>query len=126
MQEWFDTIAASGALPADASRHLDEHGFIVLPGPVPPREFERLADAYDGAATSAGADDVRVGSTTTRVNDFVNRGAEFDALYIFPPLLAACCHVIGESFKLSSLHARTLRPHTPCAGFARRRPARLG
>jgi ectoine hydroxylase-related dioxygenase (phytanoyl-CoA dioxygenase family) len=47
------------------------------------------------------------------VNDFVNRGAAFDDLYVFPPLLEACCRVIGQPFKLSSLHARTLRPHVP-------------
>lgn len=57
--------------------------------------------------------DLRVGSTSTRVSDFVNRGKEFDGLYIFPPLLDACCRVIGRPFKLSSLQARTLRPHTP-------------
>ena len=33
-------------------------------------------------------------------------------LYVFPPLLQACCRIIGGDFKLSSLHARTLRPHT--------------
>jgi ectoine hydroxylase-related dioxygenase (phytanoyl-CoA dioxygenase family) len=32
---------------------------------------------------------------------------------VFPPLLGACCRVIARPFKLSSLHARTLRPHTP-------------
>jgi ectoine hydroxylase-related dioxygenase (phytanoyl-CoA dioxygenase family) len=56
---------------------------------------------------------LRVGSTSTRVSDFVNRGREFDGLYVFPPLLDACCRVIGRPFKLSSLQARTLRPHTP-------------
>jgi hypothetical protein len=69
--------------------------------------------AYDAAVASAAADDVKIGSTTTRVSDFVNRGAEFDPLFTFPPLLEACCHVIGRPFKLSSLHARTLRPHSP-------------
>ena len=43
----------------------------------------------------------------------MNRGPEFDSLYMFPPLLEACCLVIGRSFKLSSLHARTVRPCTP-------------
>ena len=43
----------------------------------------------------------------------MNRGPEFDPLYMFPPLLEACCLVIGRPFKLSSLHARTVRPCTP-------------
>ena len=56
---------------------------------------------------------MRVGSTTTRVTDFVNRSSEFDDLYVCSPLLEACCHLIGRSFKLSSLQARTLRPDVP-------------
>ena len=100
-------------LPMDAVSGIQERGFVVLPGPVPSERMELLADAYTGAVASATGDDVRIGSASTRVSDFVNRGAEFDNLYVFPPLLEACCRVIGGPFKLSSLHARTLRPHTP-------------
>ena len=81
--------------------------------------MERLVDAYTAAMASATGDDIRVGSTSTRVSDFVNRGAEFDDLYVFPPLLEACCRVIGRPFKLSSLHARTLRPRHARPGTAR-------
>jgi ectoine hydroxylase-related dioxygenase (phytanoyl-CoA dioxygenase family) len=48
-----------------------------------------------------------------RASDFVNRGSGFEALYVFPPLLEACCRVIGRPFKLSSFHARTLRSGAP-------------
>jgi ectoine hydroxylase-related dioxygenase (phytanoyl-CoA dioxygenase family) len=113
MDDWFSALAAADALKPDDARALDERGFIVLPGPVPAARLRPLSDAYDAAAATAAPDDVKVGSTTTRVNDFVNRGAEFDALYIYPPLLSACGRVIGRPFKLSSLHARTLRPHMP-------------
>jgi hypothetical protein len=71
-----------------------------------------LADAYTAILASATGDDLRVGSTSTRVGDFVNRGAEFDDVYVFPPLLEACRLVIGRPFKLSSLTGRTLRSHT--------------
>ncbi|HYE86335.1 MAG TPA: hypothetical protein VEA16_08265, partial [Vicinamibacterales bacterium] len=60
--------------------------------------------------------DIKVGSETTRVTDFVNRGSEFDSIWLFPPLLDACAQVIGLGFKLSALHARTLRPHTRGSG----------
>ena len=69
-----------------------------------------LSDAYDAAVASATGDDIRIGSASTRVSDFVNRGAEFDGLYVFPPLIDACSRVIARPFKLSSLHARTVRP----------------
>ena len=97
----------------DAASQLQERGFVVLPGPVPSDRVERLANAYTAAVASATVDDVKIGSTSTRVSDFVNRGPEFDPLYMFPPLLEACCLVIGRPFKLSSLQARTVRPCMP-------------
>ena len=113
MVDWFDSLASSTALSADADSDLHLQGFEVLPGPVPCDRIEWLADAYTAAVSAATGADVRIGSTSTRVSDFVNRGEAFDALYIFPPLLDACRRVIGRPFKLSSLVARTLRPHAP-------------
>lgn len=106
-------MAGAVRLSEDAGAALQERGFVVLPGPVPSEGMARLAAAYDAVMSSATEPDLRVGSTTTRVNDLVNRGAEFDALYVFPPLLNACARVIGQPFKLSSLVARTLRPRMP-------------
>jgi hypothetical protein len=113
MFDWFSTLAAGSELPMDAASELQERGFIVLPGPVPSERMEQLADAYTAAMASATGDDIRIGSTSTRVSDFVNRGAEFDGLYTFPPLLEACCRVIGRPFKLSSLLGRILRSQSP-------------
>jgi hypothetical protein len=113
MVDWFETLAARSELPAEAASELQQRGFIVLPGLVPPGQMERLTGAYTAAMSSASGPDLRIGSTSTRVSDFVNRGPAFDGLYVFPPLLDACCRVIGRPFKLSSLQARTLRPHTP-------------
>jgi len=92
-----------------AASELEERGFVVLPGMVAAESLERLTTAYTEAVTSATGDDIRVGSTSTKVSDFVNRGAAFDNIYLFPPLLEACWQVIGGPFKLSSFHARTLR-----------------
>jgi len=97
----------------DAASELRERGFTVVPGAVPGDRIDALAAAYDAAIASAAADDVRIGSTTTRVTDFVNRGAAFDDLYVFPPLLEACRLVIGPDFKLSSLQARAVRAGAP-------------
>src|SRR5262245_25778912 len=79
-----------------------------------PRESLKTLDAaYEAAFASARGDDLRVGSTSTRLTDFVNRGPVFDELYVFPPLLEACRHVIGSRFKLSSFNGRTLRAGSP-------------
>lgn len=61
----------------------------------------------------AAVEDVRIGPTTTKVDDFINRGAQFDELYISAPILEAACHVIQQPFMLSAMLARTLRPRSP-------------
>ena len=113
MDDVFNIIATGKELRPTDARDLHERGFVVLSGPMPAEKMEKVSGAYDSIVALANADDVHTGSTTTRVNDFVNRGDEFDTLYVFAPLLEACCRVIGRDFKLSSMHARTLRPHTP-------------
>ena len=95
-------------MTAEQAEELSERGFVVLPRVVP--RPDALANAYDAAVALAAEDDVREGSTSTRVTDFVNRGPEFDDVYVFPQLLQACRRIIGTSFKLSSFHARTVRP----------------
>ena len=109
MSDWFSTLAEGNELSVHAAEELEARGFVVLPSMVP-ESMERLTTAYTEAVTSATGDDIRVGSTSTKVCDFVNRGTAFDQLYVLPPLLEACWQVIGGPFKLSSFHARTLRP----------------
>jgi ectoine hydroxylase-related dioxygenase (phytanoyl-CoA dioxygenase family) len=77
---------------------------------VPAESLDSLAHAYDRGMTEADSVDVREGRTTVRVHDFVNRGMEFDPLYVYVPLLDACCQVIGRPFKLSAMLGRTLLP----------------
>lgn len=112
MDDWFSIIDARCKLSASAVQDLREVGFVVIPGPVAPGRLAQFAEAYDSAVACAASDDVSIGSSTTRVNDFVNRGPEFDELYIYAPILEACCHIIGQPFKLSTMHARTVRPYS--------------
>src|SRR5262249_44131199 len=103
---------AESELPPDAARQLREIGFVVMPGPEIPGGWARLSQAYDRAVLTADPRDVSIRSST-RVHDFVNRGPEFDGLYVYRPVLAACCRIIGLPFKLSMLLARTLEPGAP-------------
>ena len=113
MDTWFASISAETKLSSEAACALDTDGFIVLPGPALGTSPAELAHLYDEAVSRAAPDDIKVGSTTTRVRDFVNRDAAFDELYLYPPMLQACCRVIEQPFKLSTVHARTLRARTP-------------
>ena len=110
MDDWFNEIAASCALSTDVEHELLTSGFVIIPGPLTAPHLEQLTQAYDAAVAGAAPADVRIGSTTIRVHDFVNRGPAFDELYIYGPILKACCRVIGQPFKLSSLLARTVLP----------------
>jgi len=108
----YQVIAGQSQLPADDAVQLRDDGFVVIPGPATPGGVEQLCKAYDRAVATADPADIRV-STSTRVTDFVDRGAEFDSIYMFPSLLAACCLIIGQPFKLSGTRARTLEPGAP-------------
>jgi ectoine hydroxylase-related dioxygenase (phytanoyl-CoA dioxygenase family) len=96
---------------------LEERGFVVLDRAIASIKLARIAKSYDEAVRAAAPADIRVGSQTTRVTDFVNRGPDFDAIYVLPPLLEICRHIIGADFRLSSFHARTLRPQTSAGNW---------
>jgi ectoine hydroxylase-related dioxygenase (phytanoyl-CoA dioxygenase family) len=113
MDHWFSSIAAEIQLLPSAVCDLQDKGFAIIPGPVPMAKLTELANTYDQAVLQAKHDDISVGGSTTRVSDFVNRSSVFDDLYVHPPVLEACRRVIGQPFKLSTMHARTLRPRTP-------------
>jgi hypothetical protein len=112
MNDWYKEIASSSELPGRVLRELLDSGFAVIPGPLASGRLAQFARAYDSAVAGASPPDVSVGSTTTRVHGLVNRGPEFDELYLYRPILEACCRVICRPFKLSSLLARTVRPHS--------------
>src|ERR1017187_6354966 len=94
-------------------RDLRTDGFVIVPGPVVKAKLAHLASSYDQAVLQADPSDISGGGSTIRVTDFVNRSPEFDDLYVYLPVLEACCRVIEQPFKLSTMHARTLRPRTP-------------
>jgi ectoine hydroxylase-related dioxygenase (phytanoyl-CoA dioxygenase family) len=102
--------AMTHALPAHAAEALREEGYTVLPGPVAPEEIAELQSSYDAACAQAAPEDVGLGRASTRVTDFVNRGPEFDCIYTWLLALYAARQVIQGPFRLSAMHARTLRP----------------
>ncbi len=108
----FQQIRAGSTLPSQSVRQLTEAGFIIVPGPVSGDRFNELTAAYDKVMAVAAGPDFKIGSSTTRMLDLLSYGSVFDDIYLYPPLLEACSHFIGESFKLSSFLARTLRAGT--------------
>jgi len=117
MEDWFSLINAGCELSANAAQSLNDAGFVVIPSLIAPDKLARLSAAYDSAFATASFDDVRVGTTTTRLNGFVNLGSEFDELYVCRALLKACGQTLRQPFKLSSMLGRTLRPHAQAEGL---------
>jgi len=119
MDAWYNALVETRALTLETMRALDEEGFIVIPGNIASDTLPRLEAAYDASVKNADSADRHDGRTgaTTRVNDFVNRDPVFDGLYVHPPVLDACCRIIGRPFKLSTMHARTLNPHSAPQGL---------
>ena len=103
MDNTFTVLAAAAVLDRDLATALDECGFVVMPGSIPPGQIPQLQVEYDAAVAGAIAADMAIGRTTTRVDDFVNRGPAFDPVYTFSPARSACCRIIGRTFRLSAL-----------------------
>ena len=87
MDDWFKLIDGSCDLWSRAVQDLSDVGFVVIPGPVAPDRLAQFAEAYDSAEAGSVSDDISIGSSTTRVDDFVNRGPEFDSPYVYEPVL---------------------------------------
>ena len=113
VDDWFQQICSGNTLPTQSLRQLVESGLVVVPGPLSGDPFNELTAAYDEVMAVAAGSDFKIASSTTRVSDLLNYASVFDDVYLYPSLLEACSHIIGEPFKLSSFLARTLRGGTP-------------
>src|SRR4051812_6528066 len=92
MDEWFKAMAVVRSLPEDVAQRLRVDGYVVIKYPfrINASQLGKLNDA----AVVAHPDDVSVRSSTS-ISDFVNHGRAFDEIYVYGPLLASCCEVIG-------------------------------
>ncbi len=105
-------IRSHDQLPAEVARQLIDFGFVIISGPHSSQRHDQLAAAYDQMMSVATGPNYKVASATTRLSDVLNYGPVFDDIFLYPPLLEACAHIIDEPFKLSSFLARTLRPNS--------------
>jgi Phytanoyl-CoA dioxygenase (PhyH) len=95
-------------------RQLDDLGYLVLPGFVPPRLLaellERVETLWELEGDDAGSE-FRPEPGTRRLANLVDKGAVFAELVAMPEILECVEHVIGPNYKLSSLNARSANPH---------------
>jgi hypothetical protein len=95
-------------------RQLDELGYLVLPGFMPPSLVAGLRDRVEALWAQEGSEagaEFRREPGTRRLANLVDKGAIFAELVATPQVLACIEHVIGPDYKLSSLNARSTNPN---------------
>src|SRR4051812_20817306 len=90
-------------------RQLDDLGYVVLPGFMPPPLLaalrERVETLWALEGDHAGSE-FRPEPGTRRLANLVDKGAVFASLVTMPEILECIEHVIGPNYKLSSFNAR--------------------
>ena len=94
---------------------LDTDGFLVLEDFVSAQDLEALRDRihrlFEELGERAGFE-FKQEPQTDRLANLIDYDEIFQRAVAFPKLLACVAHVLGSDFKLSSLNARSARPHT--------------
>lgn len=104
-------------MPLDraAQERLDADGFLVLDDVVDATQLDalqsRILRLFDELGSRAGFE-FKQEPQTDRLANLVDYDAIFRWAIAVPEVLAAVGHVLGPEFKLSSLNARSARPHS--------------
>ena len=96
-------------------QQLDEQGFVVLEGAIPPDLLQglraRIAEVFDEEGDRAGQE-FRTEPHAHRLANLVDKGEVFRRAIVLPAVLEGVRHVLGPDIKLSSLNARSADPHS--------------
>jgi ectoine hydroxylase-related dioxygenase (phytanoyl-CoA dioxygenase family) len=97
-------------------RHLDEQGFLVLPGLMTAELLATLRRRIDELFAEEGefaGSEFKQEPGARRLANLVNKGRVFEEVILTPEVLDAMAHVLGPRFKLSSVNARSADPFSP-------------
>ncbi|HLH17177.1 MAG TPA: phytanoyl-CoA dioxygenase family protein [Bryobacteraceae bacterium] len=98
-----------------ARRQLDEQGYLILPGLIPPAMLEALRRRVDELFAEEGDRagwEFKTEPGARRLANLVDKGEIFERVILMPEVLEAMECVLGPRFKLSSLNVRSADPHT--------------
>ncbi|MDA0334081.1 MAG: phytanoyl-CoA dioxygenase family protein [bacterium] len=119
-----EALAQLGAMPGlltDEERaHLDEQGYLPLPGILSPAQVQTLRARFEELVAEEGDEagsEVHQEAGTNRLSDLVNKGACFEICFTHPKVLACIRHVLGHSLRLSSLNGRAALPGAGLQGL---------
>ncbi len=101
------------SLSEGEKRRLDEEGYLLLDGFLDRAPLAvlktRLEELFDAEGETAGAE-FKQEPGCRRLANLVDKGEIFVQVIAMPRLLAYVRHVLGPDIKLSSLHARSVKP----------------
>ncbi len=102
-------------LSSEERDRLDADGYLVLQDFVTPDDLatlrSRIHQLFDELGARAGFE-FKQEPQTDRLANLVDYDEIFQRAVAMPKLLACVAQVLGPEFKLSSLNARSARPHT--------------
>ena len=102
-------------LSPEERHHLDNDGYLVLEDFVQPDDLAALRDRihrlFDELGERAGHE-FKQEPQTDRLANLIDYDEVFQRAVGLPKLLSAVAQVLGPEFKLSSLNARSARPHS--------------
>lgn len=95
--------------------HLDQDGYIVLKSVLETSHVaainERLEELWQLEGELAGIEVIQE-TGVRRLANLINKGEAFQPIFTHPLILASLGHVLGPKFRLGSLNARAIPPHT--------------
>lgn len=101
-------------LSAIEMKHLDEDGYLILESFIDTEMLTRLRKRVDDLFQAEGevaGKEFKQEPGCRRLANLVDKGDVFREVIVLPRLLEYVRHVLGQSIKLSSLHARSVNPH---------------
>jgi ectoine hydroxylase-related dioxygenase (phytanoyl-CoA dioxygenase family) len=100
-----------GASPGDVAASLDEHGYALVEGVLPPADVDqRLAALTDLFAATPTGRNFFEGFHTQRIYAVYAKTRAFDDLAVHPLLLAALDHALGPHYQFSAPVALQIGP----------------
>jgi hypothetical protein len=108
-------LSSEQNVTANESKDLDELGYVELPGFMPHVLLEQLRSRVDALfeleGENAGAE-FRLEPGSRRLANLVAKGGVFEQIVCMPEILKYIEAVLGPTFKLSSLNARSADPQS--------------
>ncbi|MDA0708695.1 MAG: phytanoyl-CoA dioxygenase family protein [bacterium] len=109
----FELGVRDSTLTQQEKTFLDENGYLPLHSLLSQNQVTALRARYDELVEEEGEDagkEVHQEEGTHRLSDLPNKDPMFEVCFTHPRVLAAMKHVLGTTFKLSSLNGRAALP----------------